>query len=415
MPLRLLIKPDPSAAQSYYDWQHVVVARAGEPVAKVVAPPPTDEQRGGDDPLAMVPMPLLGENVALAADGVTIIARASGRVYLRDERIWITQVLQIVGDVDFSSGNIDYPNDIVIGGSVRDLFKVRSANGSIAVGGTIDAAQVWAEQNVQVAGGIAGRGKGAVAAGGSLTAKYLDNVHVNSGRDVLIKNDITASTVVCGGDLVVRSGSIIKSDLTVTGRVEAGTVGSAAGFPMTVELGHDAHFRRAAPPLVARLEAQLARLEEMRRQTDPIVANLKSLSSDQRERATELLFQASQLEAGARQLLEQLDQLYCRALTVARQSRMLVQDTLHAGVRLRFYNAEATVAQAMEGPLEVTLQESRDQPAMIGLIELASDATALLDTRARADETFVAVEQMLARGTAMCAGAVNLTGTGEAA
>jgi hypothetical protein len=400
MPLKLLIEGDDEAPESYYDWRHVLVARAGQPIARIVVP--TDAHRDdNDDPLAMSPMPLLGENIALAEDGVTVVAKAAGRVYLRDEKVWISDVLEIVRDVDFSTGNIDYPNDIVIGGSVRDLFTVRSATGSVAVGGTIEAANVSAERDVQVSGGIAGRGKGAVAAGGTLAAKYLDKAHVTAGGDVILKNDITASSVICGGDLLARNGSVLTSDLIVTGRLEAGTVGSAAGFPLTVELGHDAHFRRAAPPLLERTEAQLARLEEMRRQIEPIIANLKLLNGAQRERATEWLFQASQIEAGARQLLEQLDGLYRRAIAIAHNSRMLVQNTLHAGVLIRFYNAETTVALAMEGPLEVKLTELSGQRPMIAVIDVGSGPMVALETRPRKDEVFAAVERVLSRGATM--------------
>jgi hypothetical protein len=406
MPLRLLIKGEADSPPSYYDWQHVLVARAGDPIARIVEP--TDEQRRAD-PLAIIPMPTLGENVGLAGDGVTILARASGRVYLRDETIGITQVLQIVGDVDFSSGNIDYPNDIVVGGSVRDLFKVRSANGSIAVGGAIDAAQVSAAQDVQVGGGVVGRGKGAVAAGGSLAAKYLDNVQVSAGRDLVVRNDITACTVVCGGDLLARNGSIIKSNLTVSGQIEAGTVGSPAGFPMTVELGHDAHFRRAAPPLVQQIDARLARLADIRRDLDPLVSRLKLLSADQREKATELLFQASQIEAAARQTLEQLEQLYRNAVRMARASRMLVQNTLHAGVQVRFYSAEAAVVLAMQGPLVVKLDETSGDRPIISVLDLASNRAIPLETRPRRDETFAAVERMLDRAGAIVSAAATST------
>ena len=89
---------------------------------------------------------------------------------------WLSQMADIPGDVDFSVGNISFGGDVNIHKSVLDLFRVTSQT-NITIGGTIEAAEVHAGQNLIVRGGIVGKDNAHVvrAAGG----KFLLTNHAN--------------------------------------------------------------------------------------------------------------------------------------------------------------------------------------------------------------------------------------------
>ena len=80
-----------------------------------------------------VPLPK-GRNTEITEDGDTLIASMPGHVEFSGSTFQVKPVLDIDGDVDFSTGNIKFVGDVNIKGDVLSGFTVRSA-GNIQVGG----------------------------------------------------------------------------------------------------------------------------------------------------------------------------------------------------------------------------------------------------------------------------------------
>ncbi|MBP7937336.1 MAG: DUF342 domain-containing protein, partial [Phycisphaerae bacterium] len=136
----------------------------------------------GERPIVSV---ALGENVELASDGKTLIASKAGRLNVNRHSVSVVSVVETKSDVDFSTGNIESPTDVLIGGTIRDTFVVKSAQ-SVAVRGAIEAAVVEAGTDIQVSGGGAGRGQGKVTAGGQITSKFCEEANLRAGGDIVI-------------------------------------------------------------------------------------------------------------------------------------------------------------------------------------------------------------------------------------
>ena len=60
-------------------------------------------------------------------------------------------VVEIAGDVDFESGSLDVPTDVLVRGDVKDAFHVCSRK-NIAVKGVIGACRVAAGGDIQASG-----------------------------------------------------------------------------------------------------------------------------------------------------------------------------------------------------------------------------------------------------------------------
>src|SRR4051812_38668938 len=357
MPLQLLIENDRG---------RVFAASAGQAIARVVEAVPAAESAGASRAGGAVATatiaapPQLGANVRMASDGLTVVAAADGLVHLQGDKIWIAPAARVAGDVDPATGNVEHRSDLVVPGSIRDLFKVTSG-GSLAVGGAIEAAEVVAAKDLLVAGGIVSKGKGRVTAGGSVVARFLDNAIVTARGDVTIDNEISSSRVVCGNNLVVRNGAILASHLTVIGRVECQTLGSPAELPILIELGIDEQLRQAVRDALPRIVAQLAKVRHVRTDIAPLMENPKLLNPEQREKATELLFHASELDIETQKMIVELQQLWQRACALSKHSRILVQQTLHAGVTVRMPDIEATITTTTEGPVLVRVIETNNE------------------------------------------------------
>lgn len=63
--------------------------------------------------------PLVGRGFDKSVDGLTYTAAIDGKIERHKNRIIILPILEINGDVDVGTGNIDFVGDVVIHGSVN--------------------------------------------------------------------------------------------------------------------------------------------------------------------------------------------------------------------------------------------------------------------------------------------------------
>lgn len=179
-----------------------------------------------------------GKNTVVLDDGLTLMADTSGHVEIRSGRICVFPVYVVPGDVDFSTGNIDFIGSVKVMGSVRNGFSVK-AEGNVEIMGRLEGGFINTGGNIVVKEGIVGQGKGNIKAGGSVYARFLENAQVEARKDVLVGDSIMHSTVRAGGKIVVngKKGKIVGG-LCFAGReIEAKVVGSIMEVATELEIG----------------------------------------------------------------------------------------------------------------------------------------------------------------------------------
>ena len=122
---------------------------------------------------------------------------------------------EIRGDVDFSSGNINFIGDVTISGGVTSGFEVK-AGGDIEVDGVVESARVESGGNITLHKGIAGAEKGMIQADGAITARFIENARVMAGGDVTVSDAIIQS--------IVWSGASVRCEGkrgTIVGKIQA--------------------------------------------------------------------------------------------------------------------------------------------------------------------------------------------------
>lgn len=208
--------------------------QVGEPVARIQ--PPTSGRHGLDVLGRVLPARdgqaakvVLDKSVVLAGDGTTVIAQVSGLGAFTGGVLSVQEVVEVMGDVDFASGNIQVGAGAVrVKGAVLSGFSVKTP-GSLVVGEVIESARVVVGGNVEVAGGIAMQGKGFVRCGGSVLAKYISEAVIEARDDVVVLDSVLHSTILCGGRVVATSGR---------GRIQGGSVTCRKGVSV-LEVGSD--------------------------------------------------------------------------------------------------------------------------------------------------------------------------------
>ena len=84
-----------------------------------------------------------GENTR--KEGANIVADCDGRFEHNRTSFWVNEVLEVVGDVDYTTGHISFPGDVIVHGEVQDGFTVQSG-GNIFCAMTLDATEVVAKK-----------------------------------------------------------------------------------------------------------------------------------------------------------------------------------------------------------------------------------------------------------------------------
>lgn len=228
-----------AVAGSHYERSAFVIVEAGRRLGRLH--PPTRGEAGEDvrgqvivarsgNPAAFIP----GDNVQVDGDGV-VSATRGGAVRWNGPMLRVVGVLEIPGNVDFSTGNVDFPGDVVVGEGVRDRFSV-TAGGSLDVHGLVEAASVRVGENCRLRTGMAGREKGVLDVGGALEANYLDQVRVRVGGDLRLGREMTSCRAEIRGDLDAEDGVIAGGEIVVGGNVVVGRLGMSSASRTEVTL-----------------------------------------------------------------------------------------------------------------------------------------------------------------------------------
>ncbi len=185
-----------------------------------------------------------GKNTVANPEENQLYAAVDGHVSLVGGKVVVSPVYNLDGDVDFSSGDIDFVGNVLINGSVAAGFKVK-AGGDIEIRGFIENAEVTAEGSIQVMGGITGGLKGLVKAGENLQARFVENSRIEAGKNIFIREAIMQSQVKAGGNVKVidKKGIIVGGVIQASGEVECKILGSQLATQTAVEVGVNPYYR----------------------------------------------------------------------------------------------------------------------------------------------------------------------------
>ena len=251
-----------------------------------------------------VPLPK-GRNTEISEDGDALVASVAGHVEFTGRSFQVKPVLEIPGNVDFSTGSIKFLGDVSIKGDVLTGFTVR-AMGNIWVGGVIEAGStVEAGGDLTVVKGILGDGTTTVRAQRCIFAKYIENATIYAKQN-LQTDAIINGGIYCDGEVLVRSGrgTIMGGRVWAAKKVSATTVGSRSECRTSIALGGLPCTNFEREQVQKELEELEIELERLECQLDsPVKA---SLLSKARVKLSTAALRLQQLEEDLADIREEL-------------------------------------------------------------------------------------------------------------
>lgn len=352
------VQPDGSI--SFYEQSAYTMVSAEQIIGRIV--PPTDGEEGRNVLGQPIPCkkgqpidPRFDETIVVNG-AAELVAQIDG-VFLREgPRATIRATLEVPGYVDFSTGNIDFHGNVIVRKGVRDLFHIRSTGG-IDIKGLVEAATLDCDEDLVLAGGMAGREHGLIRCKSNVIARHLNGTRLEVQGDLLFEKEMINCNATVRGSVKSPKGAIIGGTLDGARDLEVAVLGSSAGVDTTLQLGS-----------LSLLRARVCKLDDVVQQLGYVLKALlqqrEQLVPAAKRRQPGGLDRLAKVIDDIRNVDEQMKEAQRKRDEVAAQIEMLlafkvtITGMLHAGVIFAISRQPLRVFMDVIGPLIITIAES---------------------------------------------------------
>lgn len=302
-----------------------IPATAGTPGTDVLGQPVFG--RAGKD--IMLPA---GKNVTVNDNKV--IAAIAGQMQIINNKIHVLPVIEIKGDVDLSTGNIEFVGNVVVRGSVQTGFSVK-ADGNVEINGSVSGGTVEGK-NVLIRMGIQGMQRGYVKAKENVATKFIENATVMADGDVMVTDTILHSRVSAGKRVIVegKRGFIAGGHVMAAEEIRAKVVGTHLAVATDLEVGINPEIRDEYQNLKKELKKAESTLDQAQKAVNVLRSvNQCDLSPEKRDmllRLTKSQFNLTGQVEHMRKRVMEIELMF----EEIRYGRIRVADVVYPGVKI---------------------------------------------------------------------------------
>ena len=228
-----------------------------------------------------------GANVEISPDGKKLISKIEGRPVLESNgKIRVDEVVYLK-NIDYSTGNVDFPGSVIVEESVADGFKLH-ASGSIILQSSVGVCDISAGKDVILSAGFMGRGEGKIISGGDVYARFVEQGTIIAQGSIFISEATLHSKLVAGGSIVVKGGrgDITGGELSAGKYIHCNKLGGAGETRTVLVVGIDPSVRNAIEEIRASLKEKETTLEKIRISLNRLNDALKKRKLDAKEAET---------------------------------------------------------------------------------------------------------------------------------
>jgi uncharacterized protein (DUF342 family) len=294
-----------------------------------------------------VPIPM-GKNTYITEDGLHLIADVSGQLLIQNGKIHISPCLEIKGNVDNSTGNIDFNGQVIILGNVVTGFEVKAV-GNIEIHGVCEGAILTSEANIVLGSGAQGVDKAVLTAAGDITATFIESCTVVAGGSIRA-DSILNSNVRCNGEVVLfgKKGLLTGGTLMAGTKLVTKTVGSPMGTVTNIVVGNN-------PAALTEHKALASEYEQMKKDYERVDQAVSLLSELQKkgqltDEKKALLMKMLNAKMTYREKMNNM-QIKIDELTqvlISNEGTVSASNVVHPGVKVTIGNAQLIVRDPIQ-------------------------------------------------------------------
>ena len=208
--------------------------------------------------------------------GSKYFADTEGNVTVAGDRLTVTPIYVIKGNLDAATGDVDFHGDVLVQGNVFAGVTVKTT-GNITVNGHVETARLFAGKDVILKNGMQGSGNGVIRAGGTVMARFLEQTQVYAGTEIntgaLMNCEVEAGQreVIAG-----NRGNIIGGTVTAVEQITAASIGNRAGVTTQLVIGLDCEFKQKMGEIDRLMEEYQNKMKDAEDALDLVVWQLKT-------------------------------------------------------------------------------------------------------------------------------------------
>lgn len=279
---------------------------------------------------------LKGTGFERLEDGVTYRAVVGGKITELNNRVNIFKVHELFGDVDITTGNIEFNGDVIIHGNVMEGMSIQ-ATGTVTVDKVVESAYIEGKKGVILRGGVIGKNGSKVRSKGNITAQFFEYADVKTEGDIEADSFLD-SNVYAGGTvkLIGKKGCVLGGSIHAVRGIVAREIGNMAGVDTEVSVGvHQTVYeqRQEIPQQISDDEKQLQRIEEGLVQFETIMRQ-KGIAFHNDPRRMALVKEKVRLVAQIAGRREKLDDIQ-KIIDASNAASVQVVSNVYPGVSVR--------------------------------------------------------------------------------
>ena len=344
----------------YFAVQEVSSIKRGQVIARRI--PPTRGVSGKSIKGAEIPARDGTESAVTIGRGVEhalgneniLVASVDGQVKTENNALEVLALYDVQGDVDLSTGSIDFIGSVIVHGNVQPGFKV-IAGEDVLVEGVVDDAEIQAKGKVTVKGGVLGQGgKAKITAGGDITGMYFQNAHLEtravvSSMQYIRDCHVAAHSVKAMG----KRGQSVGGEVAAETEINANSIGSSQTGTHTVLVVGESATRRneitALTEQVKKMEEDLDKAKKGLQVLKVLQERTGTLPPDKVVLKNSLTRAQFKLMNDLKVPQERLQQLLAEEEEAikTRQAKISVLGTLYPGVKVKIRNAQRNINEEL--------------------------------------------------------------------
>ncbi len=181
----------------------------------------------------------IGKGVIISEDGLSIRAEYAGAISFENNKISISEILDLRKGVGVSTGNINFHGKVVIDGIVETGFEVKATD-DIIINGIVEGATLISGGSIEISKGVQGNDNAIIKCEKDFKARFVNGTNLTVGGDINV-DIVMHSTVACNGKLTAngKNGTVVGGEFTVKKGISAKIVGSEMGTQTILKIGID--------------------------------------------------------------------------------------------------------------------------------------------------------------------------------
>jgi hypothetical protein len=261
----------------------------------------------------------------------------------------VRSLAQVPGDVDYSTGNIDFKGNVEIKGRVVSGFKVKATGDIIISEGVEDAVEITGDGSLSVRQGIVGS-KTKVNVKGGVEAKFIQDALVEAEGDVEVDAYVRTAEIQTHGSVIVKgkgaAGGILGGETWALKSIDTKRAGSERSTTTVLSVG-------VLPSLFEDFAKKREEAEKANTTREAILKamGIQALKPDdikqaiirnphKKDKILEWIQKANEVGAQQKQLIGEMKELTAKLKESAAKAYADVQDTAFSRVKVRVGNQE---------------------------------------------------------------------------